>query len=201
MSRVEFFYDLVSPYSYLAHARLRRICDERGAELVLRPMLLGAVHKAVGLQAPIEVEPKARHQRRDVERWANYYGLTLRFPNPFPFRTLKTMRAAVFLGERDELDAYTREAFVLYWEEGAAPRGTSEEDENGPISEVAERVGADPEEVLEGASAAETKRALRDATEEAIGRGVFGAPAFFVGEEMFWGNDRLHFVEAALVRV
>ena len=82
MRRVEFYYDLVSPYSYLAHARLRRICEERGADLVLRPMLLGAVHKAVGLQAPIEIEPKARHQRRDVERWASYYGLTLRFPTP-----------------------------------------------------------------------------------------------------------------------
>ena len=108
------------------------------------------------------------------------------------------MRAAVFLAPTGQLDSFTREAFALYWEEGGAPPGTGEEDENGPISEAARRVGADPEEVLEGASAAETKRALRDATEEAIGRGVFGAPAFFVGGEMFWGNDRLHFVEAAL---
>jgi 2-hydroxychromene-2-carboxylate isomerase len=195
---VEFYYDLVSPYSYLAHARLRDICEESGAELVLRPMLLGAVHKAVGLQAPIEIEPKARYNYRDVHRWADYYGVQLRYPDPFPFRTLKTMRAALFLERKELLDRFTREAFALYWAEGGAPKGREEADEEGPVSEVARRVGAVPEEVLEGAAAPETKRALRDATEEAVGRGVFGAPAFFVGDEMFWGNDRLHFVEAAL---
>jgi 2-hydroxychromene-2-carboxylate isomerase len=198
MARVEFYYDLVSPYSYLAHARLRRICEEHGAELVLRPMLLGAVHKAVGLQAPIEIEAKARYNYRDVHRWADYYGVPLRYPDPFPFRTLKTMRAAVLLEQRGQLDRFTREAFALYWEEGGAPKGREEADEDGPVSEVARRVGAVPEEILEGAAAPETKRALRDATGEAVGRGVFGAPAFFVGDEMFWGNDRLHFVEAAL---
>jgi 2-hydroxychromene-2-carboxylate isomerase len=200
VERVEFYYDLVSPYSYLAHGRIRRICEECGAELALRPMLLGGVHKAVGLQTPIEIEPKARYQRRDVERWAEYYGAPLRYPDPFPFRTLKTMRAAVFFGERGELDSFTREAFALYWEEGGAPRGTGETDEDGPIKEVARRVGADPGEVLEGAAAPEVKRALRDATGEAVGRGVFGAPTFFVGGEMFFGNDRLHFVEAVLKR-
>jgi 2-hydroxychromene-2-carboxylate isomerase len=198
--RVEFYYDLVSPYSYLAHGRIRRICAEHGVELALRPMLLGGVHKAVGLQAPIEVEQKARYQRRDVERWAEYYGAPLRYPDPFPFRTLKTMRAAMFFGERGDLDSFTREAFALYWEEGGAPNGREEADEDGPIKEVASRVGADPGEVLEGAAAPQTKRALKDATGEAVGRGVFGAPAFFVGEEMFFGNDRLHFVEAALER-
>ena len=96
MRRVEFYYDLVSPYSYLANCRIRRICAERGVELALRPMLLGGVHKAVGLQAPIEVEQKARYQRRDVERWAEYNGAPLRYRDPFC--TLKTMRAAMFFG-------------------------------------------------------------------------------------------------------
>jgi 2-hydroxychromene-2-carboxylate isomerase len=186
VKRVEFYYDLVSPYSYLAHARIRRICQEHGAELVLRPMLLGAVHKAVGLQAPIEIKAKARYQARDIRRWAQHYGLPLDYPDPFPFRSLKTMRAAVFSRESGDLDSFTREAFALYWEEGGAPKGLEDADEDGPVAEVAHRVGADPEEVLGGAAA------------EAVGRGVFGAPAFFVGDEMFWGNDRPHFVETAL---
>ncbi len=198
MKRVEFYYDLVSPYSYLAHAGIRRICEEHGAELVLRPMLLGAVHQAVGLQAPIEIEAKARYQEKDIRRWARHYGLPLRYPDPFPFRSLKTMRAAVFSRKSGDLDAFTREAFALYWEEGGAPKGLREADEDGPVAEVARRIGAVPEEVLAGAAAPETKEALRAATAEAVGRGVFGASAFFVGEEMFWGNDRLHFVEAAL---
>jgi 2-hydroxychromene-2-carboxylate isomerase len=95
MKSVEFYFDLVSPYSYLAYGRVGRICEENGAELILRPMLLGAVHKAVGLQAPIEIMPKASYQAQDIRRWADYYGLLLQFPDPFPFRTLKTMRAAI----------------------------------------------------------------------------------------------------------
>src|SRR3954453_7473620 len=98
-----FYYDLVSPYSYLAHERVRRICEEHGAELVLRPMLLGGVHKAVGLRAPIEIPAKGRYQVRDIKRWAEYYGLPMCFPEPFPFRTLKTMRAAMWCATEGEL--------------------------------------------------------------------------------------------------
>ena len=201
MKSVEFYYDLVSPYSYLAYGRVGRICEQNGAELILRPMLLGAVHKAVGLQAPIEIMPKASYQAQDIRRWAQYYGLPLEFPDPFPFRTLKTMRAAMFLQEREELGAFTKEAFALYWEEGGAPGGLQETDEDTPVSAVAGRIGIDPEEVLSGAASPEAKQALKIATSEAVERGVFGAPAFFVGDEMFWGNDRLHFVEAALRQV
>ena len=198
MKRVEFYYDLVSPYSYLAWGEVSRISAEQGAELDLKPMLLGAVHKAVGLQAPIQVKPKARYQSKDIARWAEHYSLPLDFPDPFPFRTLKTMRAAVFLRSRGDLEAFTREAFALYWEEGGSPKGTDEADEDGPISEAARRIGADPDEILAGAASAEAKEGLKNLTSEALERGVFGAPAFFVGDQMFWGNDRLGFVEAAL---
>ena len=198
MKRVEFFYDVVSPYSYLAWGRLSGICEERGAELVLRPMLLGAVHKAAGITAPVEIPTKSKYQIQDIHRWAHYYGLPLDFPEPFPFRSLKTMRAAMFCEGLGKLEDFTREAFGLYWEEGGAPKGVEESDEDGPISRVAERIGADPDEVLEGASTPEAKEGLKDATAAALERGVFGAPSFFVDGEMFWGNDRLHFVEAAL---
>lgn len=198
MGWVEFYLDVVSPYSYLAFGRAREICEERGAEMVLRPMLLGAVHKAVGLQSPVEIKNKGSYQRRDIERWARYYGLPMRFPDPFPFRTLKTMRAAMFCEERGNLEPFVREAFALYWEEGGAPKGFDGADEDRPIREVARRIGADPDEVLEGAAKTQAKEALKSATSGAVERGVFGAPAFFVGDEMFWGNDRLDFVEEAL---
>lgn len=198
MRRIEFYYDLVSPYSYLAYTQMGRICEEERAELVLRPVLLGAVHKATGVQAPVEAEAKGRYQAKDVRRWAGHYGLPMEFPDPFPFRTLKTMRAAVFCEKSGKLEAFTREAFRLYWEEGGAPKGLKEADEDGPISEVARRIGADPDEVLEGSASPEAKAALKDATAAAVERGVFAAPVFFVGEEMFWGNDRLHFVREAL---
>ena len=196
--RVEFYYDLVSPYSYLAHGRVGRICEERGAELELRPVLLGGVHKAVGLRAPIEIPSKGSYQVRDIKRWAEHYGLPMDFPEPFPFRTLKTMRAAICCATGGELEAFTREAFALYWEEGGAPKGFEEGDEDGPLREVARRIGAAPGDLIEGAASGEAKEALKDATAVAVERGVFGAPTFFVGEKMFWGNDRLHFVEMAL---
>ena len=200
MERVEFYYDLVSPYSYLVRGQIERVCEEHGAELVLRPMLLGAVHKASGNRAPIETPAKARYQTRDIQRWAVRYGLPMRFPDPFPFRTLKTMRAAMWCDGRGDLEPFTREAFALYWEEGGAPKGVEEADEAGPLSEVARRIGHDPDELLEGAATPGAKMALKNATEEAVERGVFGAPAFFVGDEMFWGNDRLLFVEEELSR-
>ena len=196
--RVEFFFDLVSPSSYLAYGRVNRICEEYGAELVLRPMLLGAVHKAVGLQAPIEIPGKGRYQVRDIYRWADYSGVPMRFPDPFPFRTLKSMRAGMVRLKEGDLDPFVREAFALYWEEGGAPKGFEEANEDEPLREVARRIGLDPEEALEEAATREAKEALKGATAEALERGVFGAPTFFVGEEMFWGNDRLHFVEEAL---
>ncbi len=198
MARVEFFYDLVSPYSYLAYGRVRDMCEGHGAELVLRPMLLGAIHKAVGLQAPIEIKSKGRYQLRDIRRWAEHHRLPMKFPDPFPFRTLKTMRAVVALEGSGDAVSFVREAFALYWEEGGAPKGREEADEDEPLREVARRIGLDPEEVLEVAATAEAKEALKSATAKAVERGVFGAPTFFVGDEMFWGNDRLHFVEAAL---
>ena len=160
----------------------------------------GGVHKTIGLQAPIEIPSKGSYQVRDIHRWAEHYGLPLQFPDPFPFRTLKTMRAAMVCSDEGELEAFVREAFALYWGEGGAPKGFEEADEDGPIREVARRIGKDPEDVLRGAATDEAKEALKSATAEAVERGVFGAPAFFVGDEMFWGNDRLHFVEAALKR-
>lgn len=198
--RVEFVYDLVSPFSYLAYGQLGGVCERQGAELVLKPVLLGALHDAAGIQAPIYIPAKSRYANRDIQRWAERYGLPMRFPEPFPFRSLKTMRAAVFCGGRGELEPFTREAFRLYWEEGGAPRGREEADEDGPISEVARRIGADPDEVLAGAAEPGVKEGLKDATSEALDRGAFGAPTFFVGDEMFWGNDRLDFVEEELRR-
>lgn len=198
--RVEFFFDLVSPYSYLAHTQVGRVCEEADAELVPRPMLLGAVLNETGGRAATEVPAKERYMRRDLGLWAESYGVPLRFPDPFPFRSLKTMRAALWLRERGSLPAFMNEAFSLYWAEGGAPKGMKESDEDGPISEVARRIGEDPDDVLEGASQPAAKDALKSATAEALERGVFGAPTFFVDGEMFWGNDRLPFVEAAFGR-
>ena len=198
MKQMEFYYDLVSPYSYLAYAEAYRVAGEAGAEVVLRPVLLGALHKMVGIKSPIETPAKGNYQARDIRRWARRYGLPMRFPQPFPFRTLKTMRAAMWCAERGSLEPFTREAFALFWEEDGAPKGLEASDEDGPLREVALRAGLDPEELAAGAEAGEAKEALKGATAAAAERGVFATPTFLVGDEMFWGNDRLDFVGEAL---
>ncbi len=198
MNRMEFYYDLVSPYAYLAYAEAGRVAERSGAEIVLRPVLLGALHKAAGIKAPIETPAKGRYQARDIQRWAERYGLPMRFPEPFPFRTLKTMRAVMWCAKRGSLEPFTREAFALFWEEGGAPKGLEATEEDEPLREVARRVELDPDELLAGAAADEAKQALKEATSEAAERGVFATPTFFVGDEMFWGNDRLDFVGEAL---
>jgi 2-hydroxychromene-2-carboxylate isomerase len=177
MKRVEFYYDLVSPCSYLAYGRVKRVYKDRAA-------------------GPDRDTEQGSLPAPDIPRWAGHYGLPMQFPEPFPFRTLKTMRAT--LAGVGDLEEFTRETFVLYWEEGGAPKSFEEVGEDEPIREVARRIGRDPEEVLESATTGEAKEALKSATGEAVERGVFGAPTFFGGDEMFWGNDRLHFVEVAL---
>lgn len=198
MKQMEFYYDLVSPYSYLAYGEAGRVAERSGAEVVLRPVLLGALHKMAGIKAPIETPAKGRYQARDIQRWARRYGLAMRFPEPFPFRTLTTMRAAMWCADRGGLEPFTREAFALFWEENGAPKGLEASDEEGPLREVARRAGLDPEELLMGAGTDEAKEALKGATAGAAERGVFATPTFFVGDEMFWGNDRLDFVGEAL---
>lgn len=112
--RVEFLYDLVSPFSYLAYGRLNEVCRRQNAELALHPVLLGALHHAAGVQAPVSNPAKGRNTSRAVRRWAQRYDLPLRFPEPFPFGTLKTMREVLFCGHRGELEPFTRDAFRPY---------------------------------------------------------------------------------------
>ena len=93
--RLEFYYDLVSPYSYLAYGEAWRVAERAGAEVVLRPVLLGARHKAAGSKPPLEMPAKGRYQARDNRPWAERDVLAMRFPKAFQFRTLKTMRAVM----------------------------------------------------------------------------------------------------------
>ncbi|HUK65670.1 MAG TPA: 2-hydroxychromene-2-carboxylate isomerase [Anaeromyxobacteraceae bacterium] len=190
MAVLEFFYDFVSPYSYLASERVEEIARRTGAELRFRPFLLGGVLKATANTAPAEVPPKYRHLKVDVGRWARRLGLALSFPEAHPFSSLLAMRCAFAAEGMGKLVPFTHAAFRAVWVEGR--------DLTSPevLAEVARDVGADGAALV--ASAPAYKQALLAQTEEAVRRGAFGAPTFFVGEEMFVGNDRLDFVEEAL---
>ena len=190
MKRVEFFFDLSSPYSYLAATQLPELARRTGAELAWRPMVLGAVFKASGNDLPARSAQKARWMGQDIGRWAAHYGIPWQMSSHFPLNTIKAMRLVLV----DEAQAGTvaLAAFRAMW---AEDRNISEEAE---LVRIAEAAGLDATAALAAIEDVRIKDQLRANTDEAIGRGAFGAPTVFVDEQLFWGNDRLQFIEAAL---
>ncbi len=190
MATLEFFYDFVSPYSYLASTRVEAIAARTGATLRWRPFLLGAVHKATGNRAPLEVPAKGRHMWVDLDRWAGRLGVPLRRPEPFPFSSMLALRSALAAEAAGKLVPYTHAVYRARWADGRDIADPA------VLAAVASEAGLDGAAVV--AAAPGHKEALARQTQEAIDRGAFGAPACFVGDQLFVGNDRLDFVEEAL---
>jgi 2-hydroxychromene-2-carboxylate isomerase len=198
MSRsVEFYFDFVSPAAYLAWTQLPKICEETGAQLIWRPMLLGGVFQATGNRAPFTVPPKGSYLFVDLARFAKRYDVPLNLNPHFPMSTLMLMRAAVGLQERRDrrFADYCAAMFRAVWID-AQNMG-----DPAVVSDVLTKSGFDPQEMLALSGEPEVKEGLKAATEAAVQRGVFGAPTFFVGDEMFWGQDRLDFVRDALLKM
>ena len=192
--RVEFFFDVGSPASYLAWTQLPLICHSEGVELVYRPMLLGGVFQATGNASPASVPSKGAYTGIDLQRHAKKYGVPLKMNPFFPIMTLTLMRAAVGvqLHRPERFQDYLRGVFKAMWVEPV--------DLNQPDLTVKTLTdaGFNPGEIMALAGKADVKAALRATTEEAVARGVFGAPTMFVGTDMFFGQDRLEFVREAL---
>ena len=191
---VEFFFDFGSPTSYLAWTQLPRLAAQAGAQLLWRPMLLGGVFKATGNASPVMVPAKGRWMQQDMARWARRHGVPLVMNPHFPINTLTLMRGAAGLQLRQPADfeRYVETVYRAMWE---APCNMGDP---AVLSQVLQRAGFDVEALLALVNDAEVKARLVANTEEAVARGVFGAPTMFVGEQMFFGQDRLDFVREAL---
>lgn len=191
---VEFFFDFGSPTTYLAWTQLPRICADAGAELIYRPMLLGGVFQATGNASPIEVPAKGKHVMLDLQRFAKRYGVPMTFNPHFPINTLGLMRGAVAvqLRQPERFDDYVKTIFQAMWVD-AQNLG-----DLAVLGKVLAAGGFDPQALLALTGEQEIKDALKATTEEAIKRGAFGAPIMFVGDQMFFGQDRLDFVREAL---
>lgn len=192
--QVEFFFDFGSPATYLAYTQLPGIAAARKAEIVWRPFLLGGVFKAISNVSPVTIAPKGRWMVQDLKRWAKRYGVPFEMNPGFPVNTLALMRGAAGLQMKrpQEFPKYVAAMFEAMW---ARPRNLNEPAEVGAVLKQA---GFDPAAMLALTAEQEVKDRLKATTEEAVARGAFGAPTFFVGEEMFWGQDRLSFVDEAL---
>lgn len=189
---LEFLFDFGSPTAYLAYRRLPGVMERTGAQVEPIPILLGGVFKATGNLPPGAVAAKGRYMVADMARFAKRHGIRLAMNPDFPINTLTMMRGAAALQHDPRLIRYMETLFAAMWER---PRNL------GDPAELAAALQAgafDPDEVLALANSEEAKARLKANTEGAVGRGVFGAPSFFVGEEMFFGQDRLDYVEEAL---
>jgi 2-hydroxychromene-2-carboxylate isomerase len=191
---VEFFFDVGSPTAYLASTQVQKLAFDAGATLVYRPMLLGGVFKATGNSSPVTVPAKGKWMFSDMSLWANRYGVTLKMNPFFPINTLPLMRGAVAMQMRmpEKFDAYLAAVMNAIWQD--------EKNMGAPavIAEVLTQIGLDPSAFMAMIGDDEIKAALVKNTEEAVSRGVFGAPTFFVGDQMFFGQDRMMFVKEAL---
>jgi 2-hydroxychromene-2-carboxylate isomerase len=200
MRTVELFYDVGSPWTYLAFSKIEALAGEHAADLVFRPILVGGVFNAVNEDVyRMRANPnprKARYHAKDLQDWAQLYGLTIRWPSVFPLNSVKAMRGALAAEERERLVPWSRACFEAYW-------GRDEDlAQDAVLEKLAVRVGLDPGWLLARIAKPEIKERLRANTDELVARGGFGSPTLFVNQtDMYFGNDRLPLVEAALARV
>ena len=191
---VEFYFDFGSPTTYLAWTQLPAICAAADAELVYKPMLLGGVFQATTNASPITIPSKGRFMMQDLQRFARRYQVPMQFNPHFPINTLGLMRGAVAvqLQMPERFDAYVSAVFKAMWVDALNLADLA------VLGKVLTEAGFDAQALLALTAEQEVKDQLKATTEEAVKRGVFGAPSMFVGNELFFGQDRLDFVAEAL---
>lgn len=184
---IEFYFDFSSPYSYLAAEQIEALAARHGRTVRFQPTLLGAVFRVSGQRPLTDIPVKGDYSRRDFVRSARFAGLPFQLPSPFPIGTVHAARACLVLetGKPTLVPAFVKRAFRAYFTQG---RDISDVE---ILRQVLSETGADAAAVLEAAARPEIKERLKSSVDEAIARGVFGAPFFLVDGEPFWGNDRL----------
>lgn len=188
---IEFFWDSASPYTYLAATQIETFAQRHGAAVVWKPFLLGKAFEATGNKPPAQIPTKGKYLFQDLRLWAKLYGVPFRWPKVFPVASLTSLRIACALPDA-QASTWAQAVMSAYW--------GREEDIGQPevLKAVAADLGWNGDELLAKAQDPAVKDQLKINTEEAIARGVFGAPTFFIGDRMFWGNDRFELMAALL---
>lgn len=189
-----FFFDFSSPFAYLGATQVEDVAARTGAVVRYRPFLLGGLFRDIGTpNVPLfeATEPKRQNYLADMARWADHWGVPLRFPTRFPMNTIKPLRMIIALPE-DERRRLVVPIFSAYW---ASDRDIADD---ATLRDVADAAGFNGAELLEKTKEEAVKGALKQAGDEARSLGICGAPSFLVNGLLFWGQDRLLFVEKAL---
>jgi 2-hydroxychromene-2-carboxylate isomerase len=190
---IEFYFDFGSPTAYLAHKRLQQLKAEYGCTIDYKPVLLGGLFKASGNMSPVTVPAKGKYMMtQDLPRFAALYQVPLTVNPHFPINTLNLMRGAVATLGQDYFDNYVEVVYDAIWVNG---------DNMGSLEVVANVLsdaGLNAQKIIAATQDPDIKAALISNTEAAVARGCFGAPTMFIGNDMFFGQDRMQFIEMAL---
>ena len=191
--QLDFYFDFGSPTAYLAHCRLQQLTAQYDLTVNYRPMLLGGVFKATANTSPVAIPAKGAYMlQQDLPRFSRRYGVPLNFNPHFPINTLNLMRGALAAEQLGCLAPYIDAMFTAVWVDG------KDMGDPGTVAATLDDAGLDSEQLLALSQQPDIKAALVAATEAAVERGCFGAPTLFMDGEMYFGQDRLDFVEEAL---
>ena len=183
----DFYFDFISPYSFLAHKEIIKIEKKNSVKIRYKPILLGGLHNLHGIKAPAFIPAKAKHMIRDCKLIAEKNKIKFKFNSYFPIRSLNLMRG-VFVAEEDNYKSYYIDSiFNAIWQDGL-----NMNDEN-IIQKILKNLNVNPKTFLLRSASSSIKDSLRKRTNEAYEKGIFGAPSFVSNNKIFWGQDRIEF--------
>jgi len=191
---LRFYFDYVSPYSFLAQSQLSGLKQRTGCDIQLIPAFLGGIHQANEVKSPAFVPAKAKWIYRDCHLWADHYGVTLDWCKQFPFNSIFLLRATIYIQQTEPEKAFDfmTQTFNAIWQQQLNVN------DQGAVAEHIAKLGYDPEAILAGTSDDAIKQQLKANGEEAVKKELFGLPAFEVDGKTYFGQDRMLFVENAL---
>ena len=184
---LEFYFDFISPYSFLAHKQIRKIENNEGIKIIYKPVLLGGLHNLHGIKAPAFIPAKAKHMVRDCKLIAEKNNIRFKFNSYFPIRSLNLMRGVLVAEEDNVKKYYIDNIFNTIWQDGLNMNDAI------VIQKILQNLNINPKTFLLRTTSSLIKDLLRKKTNAAYEKGVFGAPTFVVNNKIFWGQDRIEF--------
>ena len=184
----EFYFDFASPYSFIAHKRIRVIEKENSIKIKYMPILLGGLLKLAGAKANVEIPLKAKYMVKDCKLWAEKYNIEFKFNSYFPIITLNLMRGVIVSEKNDLTLNYINKVFDAIWKDGLNLN------DNSIVEKLLKNIDINPKTFLLETVNNSIKNDLKKRTNRAYEKGIFGAPTFIINSKMFWGQDRLDFV-------
>ncbi len=195
---IEFYFDCSSPWTYLAFSEILVLSERLDTKVLWKPILVGGVFNSVNQDVyEFRKKPnslKLSYANDDLSLWSKVRGISVTFPEVFPVNSVKAMRGCIYAKKENKLAEFADKVFKAYWSDG---KDISQED---LLIDIANHSNLDTKEFKKFIVSQEAKNLLKKNTDELIERGGFGSPTFFYKEKMFFGNDRLHLLEEAIVK-